>query len=95
MKCYNKKASFCSDVYPYTDKDPITLYVRIFELFSPWQFNSLLQRGCTFVDLGGGGIRGLHPLLSNFKMKESNKTKQKIEYNPLEKEEERKSCMFV
>ena len=29
------------------------------------------------------------------KIKESNKTKQKIEDNPLEKEEERKSCMFV
>ena len=29
------------------------------------------------------------------KIKESNKTKQKIEDNPLEKEEERESCMFV
>ena len=41
----------------------------------------------------GGGVA---TPFSNFKNKrEYNKTKQKIEYNPLEKEEERKSCMFV
>ena len=60
---------------------------------------------CIFVALkyyiggsrGGGGLRGLQRTpLSNFKkIKESNKTKQKIVDNPLEKEEERKSCMFV
>ena len=48
---------------------------------------------------GGGGSRGLTPPpppLSNFtKIKESNETKQKIGDNPLEKEEERKSYMFV
>ena len=50
------------------------------------------------ADLEGGGLRGLQspPPPSYFKIiKESNKTKQKIEDNPLEKEEERKSCMFV
>ena len=39
----------------------------------------------------GSGVMGLQPP----KIKESNKTKQKIEDNPLEKEEEKKSCMFV
>ena len=38
---------------------------------------------------------GLHPPFQNSKIKESNKTKQKIEDNPLEKEKERKSCLFV
>ena len=38
---------------------------------------------------GGGGY------LKKIQKKESNKTKQKIEDNPLEKEKERKSCMFV
>ena len=45
---------------------------------------------------GGGGVTGPGATpISNLKIKESNKTKQKIEDNPLEKEEERKSCMFV
>ena len=35
------------------------------------------------------------PPLQISKIKESNKTKQKIGDNPLEMEEERKSCMFV
>ena len=30
-----------------------------------------------------------------FQISESNEKKQKVEDNPLEKEEERKSCMFV
>ena len=49
------------------------------------------------LDIGGSrkGLRGLQPPLSNFKeIKEKNKTKQKIEDNPLEKEEERKSYIF-
>ena len=44
--------------------------------------------------IGGsrGGVTGVAtPSLSNFK----NKKKQKIEDNPLEKKEERNSCMFV
>ena len=54
----------------------------------------------TLLGIGGsrGGVTGVatppHPFqISN--IKESNKTKQKIGDNPLEKEEERKSCMFV
>ena len=48
------------------------------------------------ADLEGGRLRGLHLPLSNFKkIKESYITKQKIEDNPLEKKEERKSCIFV
>ena len=42
--------------------------------------------------MGYGGCN--HPFQIS-KIKESNKTKQNIEGNPLEKEEERKSCMFV
>ena len=42
----------------------------------------------------GGGVTGVATPLSNFKNKESNKTKQK-EDDPLETEEERKSCMFI
>ena len=38
-----------------------------------------------------GGLPGLQSPLSNFE----NKREQKIDDNPLEKEEERKSCMFV
>ena len=38
----------------------------------------------------GGRVTGVI-----FEIKESNKTKQKIEDNPLEKEDERKKCMFV
>ena len=50
----------------------------------------------TLADLdGGGGLRGLQPPFQISKIKKSNKTKQKIEDNPLEKEKERKSCMFV
>ena len=52
----------------------------------------------TLADLeGGGGYGGCHPPppFQISKTKESNKTKQKIEDNPLEKEEERNSCMFV
>ena len=48
--------------------------------------------------IGGsrGGLRGFAPPSFQIsKIKESNKTKQKIEDSPLEKEEERKSCMFV
>ena len=41
---------------------------------------------------GGGGC---NPPFQISKIKESNKTKQKLEDNPLEKEEERNSCMFV
>ena len=47
---------------------------------------------------GGGGLRGLQspPPPSYVKIiKESNKTKQKIEDNPVEKEKERKSFMFI
>ena len=52
------------------------------------------------ICIGGsrGGATGLAihpPPFQISKIKESNKTKQKIEDNPLEKEEERKSCMFV
>ena len=47
-------------------------------------------------NIGGfrGGLRGMQPPFQILKIKESNKTKQKLEDNPLEKEEERKSCMF-
>ena len=38
-----------------------------------------------------GGLRGLQPPFQISKLKESNKTKQKIE----DKEKERKSIMFV
>ena len=54
-----------------------------------------------FIDIiggsrGGGGYGGcIPPSFQISKIKESNKTKQKIEDNPLEKEAERKSCMFV
>ena len=45
---------------------------------------------------GGGGYGGYNPTPFQIsKIKEGNKTKQKIEDNPLEKDEERKSCMFV
>ena len=49
----------------------------------------------TLADLEGvyGGCTP--PPFKISKIKETNKTKQKIEDNPLEKEEERKSCMFV
>ena len=39
-------------------------------------------------------ITGVATPLQISNIKESNKTKQKIEDNPLENEEERKSCMF-
>ena len=48
----------------------------------------------TLADLEGG-LRGLLPPFQISKIEESYKTKQKIEDNPLEKEEERKSCIFV
>ena len=41
------------------------------------------------------GLRGLQPPFQISKLKESNKTKQKIDDNPIEREEERKNCMFV
>ena len=47
---------------------------------------------------GGGGVTGVatcNPPFKFRKTKESNKTKQKIDYNPLQKEEERMGCMFV
>ena len=40
------------------------------------------------MDLGGGGYGGCNPPFKFQKIKESNKTKQKIEDDPLEKEEE-------
>ena len=43
----------------------------------------------------GGGERRLLPPFQFLKREERKKTKQKIEDNPLEKEEDRKSCMFV
>ena len=53
--------------------------------------------GDSLADLeGGGGRGGWHPPpLQISKIKEINKPKQKIGDNPLENEEERKSCMFV
>ena len=47
--------------------------------------------------IGGsrGGLRGCNSPFQISKIKVSNKTKQKIGDNPLEKEEERKSCTFV
>ena len=62
-------------------------------------FHCVIQ--CSFHSplIGGsrGGLWGLQspPPLQISKIKESNKTKQNIEDNPLEKEKERKSCMFV
>ena len=42
------------------------------------------------------GVTGVAiPPFKISKIKESNRTKQKIGDNPLEKEAERKSCMFV
>lgn len=42
-----------------------------------------------------GGYRVCNPPIQISKIKVSIKTKQKIEDNPLEKEEEKKSCKFV
>ena len=42
-----------------------------------------------------GGYWGLQLPFQISKIKKSNKTKEIIEDNPLEKEGERKSCMFV
>ena len=42
-----------------------------------------------------GGYGDCNPHFQISKIKDSNKTKQNIEDNPPEKEEERKSCMFV
>ena len=47
----------------------------------------VVQRGATGV--------ATPPPFQISKIKEINKTRQKIEDHPLEKEEERKSCMFV
>ena len=60
-------------------------------------FNSdHIELNLTLADLEGGGYGGCNPPPFQIsKVKEINKTKQKIEYNPLEKEEERKSCTFV
>ena len=44
---------------------------------------------------GGGGYWGCNHPFQISKIKESNKTKKKIEGNPLEKEEKRKSCIIV
>ena len=51
----------------------------------------------SLLRIGGSreGVTGVATPLSNFKTKESHKTKQKIDDNPIEREEERKSCMFV
>ena len=51
----------------------------------------------SLVDLEGGGVTGVAtpPPFQISKIKEGNKSKQKIEDNLLEKYEERKSCMFV
>ena len=49
------------------------------------------------ADLEEGRVTGVEtpPPFQILKIKKSNKTKQKIEENPLEKEEKIKSCMFV
>ena len=70
------------------DHSAITIIVQ--PAINPkWQKNA-----STLVDLEEG-LQGLQPPYQISKIKESNKTKQKIEDNPLAKEEERKSCMFV
>ena len=43
----------------------------------------------------GGFREGIAPPFQISKIKETNKTKQKKDDNPIEREEERKSCMFV
>ena len=49
------------------------------------------------LSIGGSreGLLELHTPFQTSKIKESNKTLKKIGNNPLEKEQERKSCMFV
>ena len=56
-----------------------------------------INRNTIHWSIGGsrGVYGGCNPPFQISKIKESNKTKQKIEDNPLEKEEERKSCMCV
>ena len=54
------------------------------------QYNTTAFHYHTIGGSIGGRVTGVI-----FKIKESNKTKQKIEDNPLEKEEERNSNMFV
>ena len=49
----------------------------------------------TLADLEGGGVTGVATPFQISKIKDSNKPKQIKEENPLEKEEKRKSCMFV
>ena len=60
-------------------------------------FSSLLMNyaWAAVADLEGGTGFATPPPFQISKIKESNKTKQKIEDHPLEKEEGRKSCMFV
>ena len=67
-----------------------------FNILYGWLSNN--KQCYTLADLEGGrGVTRVAPPPSFqiSKIKESNKTKQKIKDNPLEKEEERKSCMFV
>ena len=56
--------------------------------------NNIHQIWKAWADLEGG-YGSTTPPFQLPKIKEINKTKQKIEDNPFEKEEERKSCMFV
>ena len=57
-------------------------------------FRNVIKR-----NIGGSreGVTGVAtpPPFQILNIKESNKTKQNIEDNPLEKEKERKSCMFI
>ena len=65
------------------------------KLILPWEFigNECLL---SLADLEGGyGGCNPPPPFQVSKIKESNKTKQKIEDNTVEKEEESYSCMFV
>ena len=85
--CYTT-LSFC---YLFSCFGFVSLRCILFYLFK-------FKRGWGFIggSRGGGGLWGLHPPPFQIsKIKESNKPKQKIGDTPLEKEEERKSCMFV
>ena len=79
---------FESNIHFYTDciQSCIDLAIR--------KKNLEMFRTCCIGGSRERGYGGCNPL-SNFKIKGGNKTKQKLEDNPLEKEEERKSCMFV
>ena len=48
-----------------------------------------------YLEGGWWGVTEVAPPFQFSKIKESNKTKQKVEDSSLEKEEKRKSCMFV